>query len=270
VCEVVPLIKLFKEGHPIFGTDIHSLTATNMFRIIKNDPDWACDKVRDKKERNIAKAMLFKILYGGSPYTIAQDLGTTLEEGELFFNAFFDANEGLKENFEETKAHATKNGWITLDQFTKKRYYFAGFEEMQELYKKACSYYPEEYKKLSKLERELYKAKLKVEHPELSEFWKQWSILKGKLERASLNYRIQGSGATMTKIAALLIDEDNLSLDHGLLLMVHDELVEEYSKEKKLEEISKRTVSEMIKAGSYICKKVPMDAETAIGDYWIH
>ena len=227
-------------------------------------------KHNDKKERNIAKAMLFKILYGGSEFTIAQDLGVSIEEASLFFNAFFDANEGLLDNFKVTKDTAMKRGWIEIDQFTKKRYFFKDYELMNQLSEKAWSYYPENYKKLSMQERAAVKAQLKVDSPELADIWSKFMTLKGKLERAALNYRIQGTSATMTKIAALLLDEENMSLSEGLLLLVHDELVEEYANTKDLEALSQITVSKMKQAGGITCKTVPMNAETAVGTFWIH
>jgi len=64
VTKVKNLQDLFIHGHPIFKKDVHSLTATNMFKIITGDPEWICDPSKHKKERNVAKAMIFKILYG--------------------------------------------------------------------------------------------------------------------------------------------------------------------------------------------------------------
>ena len=262
------LQELFTKGHPIFGTDVHSLTATNMFKIIKDDPDFVCDKNVHKKERNVAKAMIFKIFYGGSEFTISMDLGVSLDEATKFYKAFFQAYPGLDQNFEKTKRLVLKRGWIELDSYTKKRYFFPHFKKMNELYEKAWSFYPKDYTSLSYEDKQLVKAELKVRHPELTDIWKEYMILKGKLERAALNYRIQGTSATMTKLAAVLIEKDK-SLKEGVLLLVHDELVEEYPKELA-EKRSLETIECMKKAGEYFCKNVPMDAETAVGDYWIH
>ena len=262
------LQELFTTGHPIFGTDVHSLTATNMFRIIKADDEFICDKHLHKKERNVAKAMIFKIFYGGSEFTIAMDLGVSLDEATKFFKAFFLAYPGLEENFKITKKLAIKRGWIELDSYTKKRYFFPDFDKMNKAYKKAQSYYPDNYSEYSYEEKLSFKEELKIKHPEVSEYWKEYMILKGKLERAALNYRIQGTSATMTKLATILIEKNN-TLEEGVLLAIHDEELEEYL-EEIAEEMSKRTVECMKKAGEYFCKKVPMDAESAIGNYWIH
>ena len=93
-------------------------------------------------------------------------------------------------------------------------------------------------------------------------------ILKGKLERAALNYRIQGTSATMTKLATILVDKES-SLEEGVLLLVHDEIVQQF-KQDKSEQMADFTIECMKKAGEYFCQNVPMDAETAVGDHWIH
>lgn len=262
------LQSLFTEGHPIFGTDVHSLTATNMFKIIKADESFICDKEVNKKERNVAKAMIFKIFYGGSEFTISMDLGVSLDEATKFYKAFFQAYPGLQEDFDTTKKLVVKRGWIELDKYTKKRYFYPDFGKMKKAYEKAMSYYPEGYNYLTYEEKQIIKSRLKEEHPELSGYWKEYMILKGKLERAALNYRIQGTSATMTKLATILVDKDS-SLEEGVLLLVHDEIVQQF-KQDKSEQMAEFTIECMKKAGTYFCQNVPMDAETAVGDHWIH
>jgi DNA polymerase I-like protein with 3'-5' exonuclease and polymerase domains len=268
VTEVEAMRELFTTGHPIFGTDVHSLTATNMFKIIKNDPSFICDKEKNKKERSVAKAMIFKIIFGGSDFTIAMDLGVPIEEGTKFYNAFFQGYPGLKENFENTKKLALKRGWIELDSYTKKRYFYPYFGKMKELYEKAWSYYPDDYRSMSADEKTEFKKRLKIDHPELSLIWKDYMVLKGKLERAALNYRIQGTASSMTKLAVILMEKE-VSLEEGVSIIVHDEVVQEFES-KLCEDKSRDTVECMRKSGVYFCPNVPMDAETAIGKHWIH
>lgn len=125
----------------------------------------------------------------GSAFTLAKDMGIPIEDGESFYNAYFDGFPGLSENFEETKKLAVKRGWVELDPYTGKRYFFPDFDRMQELYEKAWAYYPEDYRKMSKDAREEVKAELKITAPELSGIWREYMKLKGKLERRGLNFR---------------------------------------------------------------------------------
>jgi DNA polymerase I-like protein with 3'-5' exonuclease and polymerase domains len=61
---VKDLQNFFIEKHPIFGSDFHSFAATNMFRVIRNEPDLVINPKLNKKERNISKSMTFKLNYG--------------------------------------------------------------------------------------------------------------------------------------------------------------------------------------------------------------
>lgn len=269
VTNVKSMQDFFIHKDPIFGSDMHSFTATKMFRVIRNQPDLIINKEDHKKERNVAKAMGFKLNYGGGEFTIAQEMGIDTEEALKFVQGYFDGFPGLEQNFVETKKLAVKRGWIELDSYTGKKYFFKEFSLMQELYKKAMSYYPENYRTYSKEKKEEFKIELKISNPEVSILWKEYMILKGKLERASLNFRIQGLAASMSKVAAILIENKNFSLDEGLLLIVHDEMVEEY-KIKDCQQKSDFTKECFTKAGTFFCKTVPMSGTSEIGSYWIH
>lgn len=270
VTNVKSLVDFFVKGHDVFGDDMHSFAATNMQRVIRKDPELVITKKTDPKARNIAKALNFALSYGASSYSLKNTLNTSEEEASEFIEAYFDGFPGLKEDFEKTKKLAVKRGWIELDPYTKKRYFFADFDQLQSLYKKANSYYPEEYKTWSKEKREEFKRDLKIIAPELSGLWKEYMIIKGKIERRGLNFRIQGNAASMTKLACILIYntfKDNPN--RKIVNIVHDEIIGQTSLEDA--EIYSQVVSEsMIQGGSYICKRVPMGAEAEIANYWKH
>lgn len=61
ISEVPLLLDFYKNGHPIFGTDLHSYAATSMFRAILNDPTLVITKKTDKDRRDIAKNFNFKL-----------------------------------------------------------------------------------------------------------------------------------------------------------------------------------------------------------------
>lgn len=267
VSGVKTLIDFFVKGHSIFGDDMHSFAATNMQRVIRRDDSIVITKKSDPKARSIAKALNFALSYGASSTSLKHTLQVTEEEADAFIQAYFDGFPGLKEDFEKTKKEAVKRGWIELDSYTHKRYFFPQFSRMQELWKEAMSYYPEDYKTWPKEKKEDFKQELKILYPNI---WKDYMILKGSLERKGLNYRIQGNAASMSKLSAILIynnfkDNPNRSIVN----IVHDEIIGEtdiidgqtYSK----------IISEaMIKAGSYICKNVPMGADAEVANYWKH
>lgn len=269
VCGIQSLRDFFKNGHPVFKSDIHLFVGTAMFKIIKNDPNFIMNKKEHADERNKAKNISFKMDYGGSAYTLSKDLGITEQEGETFINAYFDAFPGLRENFEETKRLAVERGWVELDLYTKARYFFNDFEKMKNIQKEFFSHFGDKYKSLNAQQKIEFKKQLYINNPNLKKLNQEAGKLKGKLERSGLNYRIQGTGAVMTKIALYLLDKDNMSLTEGVLLPVHDEIVEEYS-ENIVEQRKEETVKKMIQSGTYVCPDVPMGADAAVGDYWIH
>ena len=248
------------------GSDIHSEVATKMFRVIENNPSLVITK-KDKDKRSKAKSTGFKIIFGGQGSTLAKDFGVSNEEGNLFYDAFLDGFPGMRDFFEKTKKEAVKKGYFTIDIWGGSLYFYPHFNKIQELQKKAMSYFPENYKNLSKEERKIVKDKIYTDNPEVKKIWKEWGALKSELERKALNYSIQGSSSIMSKICMYFMEKDNFDLDEGLLLFVHDEGILEYKKSNNKEEFIKNCFS---KSGSYVTPSVPISGDLAIGSYWIH
>ena len=97
--------------------------------------------------------------------------------------------------------------------------------------------------------------------------WSKYFYLKGKLERRSLNYRIQGNAATQSKIAGCLI-YNQYDENRFIINLVHDEVIGKTIPEDV--EFLSVVKQAMITAGTYTCKKVKMDAEAEFANYWKH
>ena len=177
------LINFFNKG----GTDIHSEVGTKVFRIIEKNPDLVITK-KDKEKRNKAKTIGFKTLFGSSGVTLAKDFGVSKEEGNMFYDAFLDGYPGMREYFENTKKSALKKGYIEIDKWGGSLYFYPHFNKIQELSKKALSYYPQNYKEFTQEQKKEFKEELYKQQPIVKDLWKEWSILKSELERKSLNY----------------------------------------------------------------------------------
>jgi DNA polymerase I-like protein with 3'-5' exonuclease and polymerase domains len=212
VSKVKPLQDFFLVGDPFYGGDFHSFVATKMFQIIHSNPDYVVPPKElengednpifnnsHKDERNKSKNATFKMAFGGSGYTMAMDLGVDIEEGEKFVQSWFYGFPGLENNFTKTKKLAIQRGWIELDQFTRKRYWFSKFEDMN-FYKNKIYELVPNYNKLTKDQK-----KDLPEYEEIKRLGESIFIYVPSLERKSLNYRIQGSAAMMTKIALWLV-----------------------------------------------------------------
>lgn len=199
VHNVEKMIKFFVEGDAFFGEDFHSFSATNMQRAMRGSEDYIVqpkelpDGTKNKlftpihkKERDNSKALSFKLNYGGSAYTVALDLGIEEEEAEKYIHNFLLGFPGLKESFDLKMKHAVEKGWIQIDSYTDKRYFFPDFEKMEKAYKEAQALKPPNWSKLNVTQ----KAQLKTyfrEKTNWSILWKEYWYLRGKLERRGLN-----------------------------------------------------------------------------------
>lgn len=271
VAEVQSMIDFFTKEHPIFGDDFHSYSATNAFRIVYNQPDLIVSKETHPNERTISKTLTFSLSYGASDKSVSKDLGVSEEEGSKFVKGYYDGFPGLAENFESRKKAAFKKGWFVINQFAGVRFFFDGFERMQQLNKEAMVYYPDNYRTFTAEQKAQFKIELYEAHPHVKAMWSEWGKLKGQLERKALNYSIQGTSAFISKMAALLIynyrKQNNWPAYH-LVNIIHDELIST-SKQEESEQYLQLTKDFMVKAGTYFCS-VPMVSDGEVSDYWKH
>lgn len=84
--------------------DIHTKTAMDIFKV----PDYAVTK----DMRRQAKAVNFGILYGISPYGLAEDLGISPKEAKKFIETYFETYPGIKDYMNKEIEEAHKNGYV--------------------------------------------------------------------------------------------------------------------------------------------------------------
>lgn len=221
-------------------SDMHSYNARKIFPELKG---WELSKIKKDRPdlRQIAKSVSFALAYGGNGYTISNNLGISLERGEEIYDSYFKAFPKLKEFFDRTIKQSMKRGYIVIDNVTNRKFYFADFDKL-----------------------EVYKN---------DEQWSKYYSLKGKYERACLNYIIQGAAGSITKLAAIYfrrwILSNNLEGEVFITNLVHDEINVE-CKEELSEKVAKNLEKAMFDAGAIWCKTVPLNSEAAIVDYWTH
>ena len=154
-----------------------------------------------------------------------------------------------------------KNGYILLCEATGHKTYWPEFEAWKERQKSFTSEFWEEYRTVHK------PAKDDVYHMVRKHFQ---SV--SKYDRKSLNSPTQGTGAIIMKDSQ--IDLFWWVVENGyfgkclLANLTHDEANWEYPEE--LEIFPKVLVEKMEAAGDKYCKAVPIPADAAIGDHWIH
>lgn len=87
------------------GLDIHAMTASEMFGVpIKGMPG---------EVRRRAKAINFGIIYGISPFGLANQLGISREEAGQYIKTYFQRFPGIRDYMERTKEFAHKNGYVS-------------------------------------------------------------------------------------------------------------------------------------------------------------
>lgn len=154
------LIDLFVNG----DGDTHSLVASKMFSVIEGKP-----VVITKKDprRQIGKVLNLKLDYGGSAYTVKDDLGTTEQEAQVFIDALKKAFPKKEEYFKRVIEDTMSNGYILIDDITKRKCFIPEID-----------IYREKTKELSSLAFANRK----------SFDWSSYYKIKGSIERNSKNY----------------------------------------------------------------------------------
>ena len=84
--------------------DIHTKTAMDIFKTSQEGVT--------KDMRRQAKAVNFGILYGISPYGLAEDLGIYPSEAKKFIEAYFESYPGIKEYMNKVIKEAYENGFV--------------------------------------------------------------------------------------------------------------------------------------------------------------
>ena len=242
-----------------------------------------------KKRRASAKTLLLAILYGMSGRTVAQRIGKAPEEGQKILDTFFQRFPKVKQLLDQSKKDLGQNGYVE-DVFGRRRHLPDYF----------LSDYEVSYKDEDKVEgntfnpflecqnRQFIDAKLKgwlvkaqatrgndAFEALAKEALKDGVVLtantgrKAKAERQCLNARVQGSAASITKLAMIDIDKDPEMNYYRAktIIPVHDELLVEcpaYYKDKVAERLP-RVMVDSVK--DYITN-VPMACDPSVVKHW--
>ena len=100
VARIAALGEAFRQG-----ADIHALTASQVFGV----PAQGMDPLVRRK----AKAINFGIIYGISPFGLANQLGIPRGEAARYIEAYFERYPGIRDYMEETKEVCRAKGFVT-------------------------------------------------------------------------------------------------------------------------------------------------------------
>jgi DNA polymerase I-like protein with 3'-5' exonuclease and polymerase domains len=242
-----------------------------------------------KERRSVAKMVLLALTYGMGAGTLAARTGKTRQEAQEIFDNFFKSFPKVEELINSSKEFLRENGYVE-DWAGRRRHLTDYFLNPYE------ATYKDEEKVLAKtfnpiigcenralsdatLSKWLNRAKTSKGNKDFEQLAKEAMKLDGVMltantgriaqaERQCLNARIQGSAASLTKLAMIQIhnSQELKDLDAKLVMTIHDEVMLEcpalYAEQAS--EILPRIMIEA--AAPYI--DVPMKCDPAIESRW--
>ena len=233
--------------------DAHSFVATKMFSAAF-EKEFIVTKYNENKEyRQKGKTINFAISYGGSAFSLSKDLKISLDEAQELINNFYKGFPQLKNYFDRNWNFGLKNGYILMNNVTKRRRWFQEYNDYLK------------YKKISK------------QRNVSPDYFKRYKKLEGNIGRKSMNTPIQGTAGDMTKWALVFIREQLLldevkplkNAEAKIVSVVHDECSIEAPEEKSeyYANIQKLCMKEAV---NKFVSKVEIPVDQAILDYWDH
>ncbi len=220
----------------IDGEDVHSKVASLLYSAKYGKKIVVTKNNEYSHLRAPAKNLNFKLAYGGTAYTLKDDLHMSEEEAQELINIYFKVFPGISSYFDRQKRFAVQNGYIIINNKLNRRRWLKEHAEY--------------------LTTRDYRLKSK---------------LKGAMERKGMNTPIQGTGGDMMKMAMILmrnkITESGIFNSVKIVNVVHDEMVVE-CRENVSKIVGETVVHCMMDAGKYFIKSLPMEVEYKISDYW--
>lgn len=271
MCGDPKMIKAYQEGKDLYA-EIAALSFNTTYEnCLEFRPDGTTNP-DGKNRRSQAKSILLGVLYGRGVPSIAEQLGTTTKKAQAIKDSVFKGFPAIPQFEEDSLDMAYEKGYVTTLWGRKRRLPDLQLPEYEFRWKDGVppdddlldfttddgdgdvSYdvpddIQEKYKR--KLKNCYFSQKRKI----FEEANKEgiWIIDNGgkiaDAERQCVNSRIQGSAADMSKLAMILVGNDERLKELGfrLLIPVHDELIAECP-EENVKECSERFAMLMSKA----------------------
>ena len=234
------------------GADVYSVIASKSYGL----PIEQCGD--GTVYRKHAKTALLGCMYGALPFTIAKQVGVSVEEGKEILDNFFNGNPVLTAQIHKCHDLVAAQGYVETLQGRKRR-----FPEI-----------PAKVKMLKKLDQMIYQKTGKTGtqwDAELDGIYKakkipydlrsNWYSLNKEIQRAfrqSFNATDQGSGGDICKIALINLDRYFTELNKNLPPEKHYHIISTIHDEQ-LCEVPKDIPLEVIKQIEYImCHTMPL------------
>lgn len=280
------MINAYREGKDLYATIASGVYHNDYWDNMEHHKDGSANP-EGKKRRGNCKSILLGIMYSRGPAAIAEQIHSTIADAQGIIDNFYKSFPRVKDTIDASHSMAKAFGYVTdlwgrrrrlpdinLPKFvvTSNNVSANDFNPFLN-----CRNRVSNQDIIDKYTAMLYKTRYKKEVSEIVNLAKVHGLKvvdnSGKIsqaERQCLNARIQGSAATMTKIAMIKLYNDEKLREWGfkILIGVHDELIGECPKEnadkvaERLCDIMKRSVEGFV--------NVPFKCDADICDRWYY
>lgn len=287
MCGDPKMIQAYQEGKDLYA-EIAALSFNTTYEnCLEFRPDGTTNP-DGKNRRSRAKSILLGVLYGRGVPSIAEQLGTTTKKAQAIKDSVFKGFPAIPKFEEDSLEMAYEKGYVTTLWGRKRRlpdlqlpeYEFKWRDDVppdEDLldfseFSETVSEVPDELvsKYLRKLKRAYFGEKRKIfEEANKEGIWVIDNGVKiADAQRQCVNARIQGSAADMSKLAMILVGNDERLKELGfrLLIPVHDELIAECPEENAAE-CAERFAMLMSKAAESKLD-IPIKCDVSITKCW--
>ena len=269
------MIKAYEAGKDLYAQIGALAFKTSYENCLEFNPITHELQPEGKARRSRAKTLLLGLNYGMGVTTLAERIGSTVPEAQAIIDEFYKGFTGVKKYTEESQQMLKEKGYIT-DIFGRRRHIpdgqlpeyefnIAGVDyDFNPLMDSVKHIDTRTQALISDYKNKLSKARWAKDRNAIIEQAKKDGLeIKsngGYINRAlrqCLNARIQGSSASMTKKAMIMIHEDEelKKLGFELLVTVHDEVFGQCPKENS-DKVAKRVSDLMVEAAKIKCGNV--------------
>jgi len=289
MCGDPKMIKAYQEGKDLYA-EIAALSFNTTYEnCLEFRPDGTTNP-DGKNRRSQAKSILLGVLYGRGVPSIAEQLGTTTKKAQAIKDSVFKGFPAIPKFEEDSLNMAYEKGYVTTLWGRKRRLPDLQLPEYEFRWKDGAppdddlldfderdsdissNDVPDEIcnKYIRKLRQAYFGQKRRI----FEEANKEgiWIVDNGgkiaDAQRQCVNARIQGSAADMSKLAMILVGNDERLKELGfrLLIPVHDELIAECP-EENVKECSERFAMLMSKAAESRLT-IPIKCDVEITREW--
>ena len=272
------------------GKDLYATIASGVY---KNDY-WDNMEHREdgtpnpegKKRRSNCKSLLLGIMYGRGAASIADQIGSRIEDAQKIVDDFYIGFPKVKEWVDKTEADAKVNGYVEdlwgrrrrLPDIQRPKYTIKTDNESSNfnplLYSNG-KYSSENSKLVEKKRKKLESVRSRKDYTTIKEEAEKNHVYItdnggyiSKAQRQCVNARVQGGAASMSKLAMRKVFDNQELKDLGfkILLQIHDELIGECPKENadKVADILTTVMKESAKP----VVQIPFKCDATIESRW--